>query len=218
MRRAGAIKLTAIIMAGGKGSRLGGELGEKPLVKIGGIEMLKRVDTALKGSRYIGRIFVACSPHAPRTLNEAKRRGMRVVVAPGEGYVEDMKYVMRRLQLRHAALVVNSDLPLLTSELVDRAVESFLRAKKPALEVVVPSRTMSKLGFEPPYPSPSGLSPVGLNILDAKATKVGDDILEQAILIVKEVSELINVNTPKDIQKAERLLANRLTCSTGEDA
>jgi adenosylcobinamide-phosphate guanylyltransferase len=218
MKRIGPIKLTAIIMAGGKGSRLGGKFGEKPLVKIGGIEMLRRVDTALKGSRYISRILVACSPYTPRTLNEAKRWGMRVVVAPGKGYVEDMKYVMRRLRLQHAALVVNSDLPLLTSELVDRAVESFLRAKKPALEVVVLSQTMRELGFEPSYPSPSGLSPAGLNILDAKTTKAGDEILEQEILIIKEVSELININTPKDIQKAERLLANRLTCSTGEDA
>ncbi|MDG7045000.1 MAG: NTP transferase domain-containing protein [Nitrososphaerota archaeon] len=202
-------KFLAIVMAGGLGSRMR-ELGEKPLVKIGGKEILSLVVQALRNSKYIEQIIVACSPYTPSTVTEARKFGMTVVIAPGAGYIEDMRYVIKRVNTGHSgAVIVNSDLPFLTGDLINSAIEDFLRVKKHALAVMVPAWRMRKLGFEPSLVL-NDLSPAGLNILDTKALveKSDNDWLEQETMIVtNKVFQLVNVNTPDDVRRAEWLLA-----------
>lgn len=207
------VKLTAIIMAGGKGSRMVG-LGEKPLVKVGGVEMLRRVLNALQDSKHVEGIVVACSPHTPSTAEKARSLGLLVVIAPGEGYVEDMKYVMSKAQIERA-LVVNSDLPFITGESIDIAVERFTEVRKPALTVMVPTDKMRKLGFEPSYHL-AGLSPAGVNLVDA--TVLHEDETEQETFVMDEILQLININTPADIRRAEKLLVELQAQSTGRGA
>jgi len=194
---------TAIIMAGGKGGRMAG-LGEKPLVKVGGVEMLRRVLKALQDSKYVGRVIVACSPHSPSTAKRARSLGLQVVTAPGEGYVEDLRCIISKTQIEYA-VVVNSDLPFITGELIDKVVERFLLAKKPALTVMVSTEEMKKLGLEPAYQF-AELSPAGVNVLETRGLyKNGTD---EETFVMTDVLQLINVNTPSDVRKAEKLLVD----------
>jgi adenosylcobinamide-phosphate guanylyltransferase len=177
-------------------------LGEKPLVRIGGIPMYKRVLTALQGSRYIEEIVVATSPHTPDTTKDSIVHGIRVIVTPGDGYVADMKHLGRVLSA-DSILAVNSDLPFITSEIVDMAIDRYWKSGKPALTVMIPTDETRKLGFESQY-TVGGLSPAGVNIIDTKL--LGSDQADEEILIVHDPIPLLNVNSLEEVQLAEKLI------------
>jgi adenosylcobinamide-phosphate guanylyltransferase len=188
-------------MAGGKGTRIR-SLGEKPLVKVGGTVMLRRVVTALKDSRHIGEIAVAWSHHAPKTAREAANLGIRAIMTPGLGYIEDLRHALNLLGVEDA-LVINSDLPFITGSIIDEVCDRYERNQKPALTVMVRIDKIRELGFEPSY-GEQGLSPVGINVV--RGPLVGDDEVDQEIFVVEDALSLININTPEDVGRAERLL------------
>ena len=58
--------VTALVMAGGKGTRMGTRT-EKPLIELGGDPMIKRVIDALSASKKVSEIIIATSPNTPKT-------------------------------------------------------------------------------------------------------------------------------------------------------
>ncbi len=195
------MKFTAIIMAGGKGTRMG-KLGEKPLVKVGGTEMFKRVASAVKDSRNIKEVTLTSTHHTPNTTKEAASFGLRVMMTPGIGYIEDLRYVLNSLGVE-AVLVINADLPFITSPIIDKVCNHYVKAQKPALTVMTKVEKIRELGFEPTY-TEQGLSPVGINVV--RGPLIGEDEMGQEILVLEETLSLININTTEDVQRAERLL------------
>lgn len=195
------MKFTAIIMAGGKGTRMR-SLGEKPVVKVGRTEMFKRVVSALEDSRQIEEVVIASSPHTPNTTREAENLGLQVIITPGVGYVEDLRYALNRLGVEHA-LVINSDLPFITGSIIDEVCDRYERSRKPALTVTTKTDKIRELGFEPTY-GQQGLSPVGINVVGGPL--IGNDEMDQEIFAIEDALPLINVDTPEDVLRAERLL------------
>jgi adenosylcobinamide-phosphate guanylyltransferase len=128
--------MDAVVMAGGKGSRMGGV--EKPLALLDGKPLLGYVLKALLGSRLIGRVYVAVSPNVPRTSDYARKySGDRVatVMTPGQGYVEDTAYAVKALGLSEPLLVISADLPLITPVIIDLVVSEYVKCGKEALSV-----------------------------------------------------------------------------------
>jgi hypothetical protein len=82
--------MLAVIMAGGKGSRL--NLGEKPLVTIAGRPMISYVIRAFE--MYGCHIVVVASDKTPMTQNWCRVSGIDLFCAKGNGYVEDMPYLL----------------------------------------------------------------------------------------------------------------------------
>lgn len=195
------MKFTAIIMAGGKGTRMR-SLGEKPVVKVGKTEMFMRVVSALEDSRQIEEVVIASSPHTPNTTREAENLGLQVIITPGVGYVEDLRYALNRLGVEHA-LVINSDLPFITGSIIDEVCDRYERSRKPALTVTTKTAKIRALGFEPTY-GQQGLSPVGINVVGGPL--VGNDEMDEEIFAIEDALPLINVDTPEDVLRAERLL------------
>ena len=72
--------MDALVMAGGKGSRLG--MGEKPLVKLFGRPLIDYVVSALLDSS-ADRIFVAATENVPLTRKWALERELCVVDTKG---------------------------------------------------------------------------------------------------------------------------------------
>jgi len=197
------MNLSALVMAGGRGSRMAGE---KAIARVGGISMLSRVVEALSNSKMIDRVIVSSSSSTPKTSDEAQKLGLEVVNTPGMGYVKDMNYAIRTLNLEHV-LVINSDLPFINTELIDQVIDRYAKAEKPALTVMVPISKLTALGFEPTYTTKLGdetLAPVGLNVLDGK--RIGDDEVAQEVVVMTDVLPFINVNNAADIERAEILL------------
>jgi adenosylcobinamide-phosphate guanylyltransferase len=198
--------VTALIMAGGQATRMITTT-EKPLLEIGGRPMIEHVAAALRQSRTVDRIVVAVSRNTPGTALKANELSMEVLQTPGEGYIFDMRYAIRKLGLSHV-LTVAADIPFITSEIVDRAVEKYRSSGKPSLAVMAPVDVYKNLGSEPEYVfeiDGRKLVPIGLNIIDGRM--IDKPELDQAVLVTSSEELATNVNTPEELEAArERFL------------
>ncbi|MBS7641012.1 MAG: NTP transferase domain-containing protein [Candidatus Bathyarchaeia archaeon] len=197
----------ALIMAGGRGSRLRA-CGEKPLVRICGKPMIEYVINALKGVNGINRIIVAVSKCTPKTAIFARERGLEIIWTPGRGFCLDLRYAIERLRLR-TVLVVCADLPLITSSFIDMVIRHYEECMKPALTVMTPLETCEKIGLSVDFVLNIGgrrLVPVGVSMIDGEKLRKTEGYLEEEIMIIEDIRAAINVDTPKDAEIAELLL------------
>ncbi len=196
------MKVTAVVMAGGKGTRMKSSE-EKPLLRVGGKPIIDRVIQALLNSRYISNIVVAVSDFTPKTARHIASLPVKVVLTPGKGYVSDLAYVVKMLDLR-TVMTVAADLPLLTSELVDNIAECYHGCGKPALAVAVPVETKQKLGMSLEYAFDFGgksVVPAGINLNDGN--RIDDDWLDQEVYVLDKREVAVNINTVKELRIAE---------------
>jgi adenosylcobinamide-phosphate guanylyltransferase len=196
--------VTALIMAGGRGTRMVPGV-EKPLAEVGGKPMLVHVVEALKKSESIERIVVAVSPHTPKTATVARKIGAEVLETAGLGYEEDMKFAIKQLKLNDV-MVLSADLPLLTPSLVERAIGSYRKEKKPALCVMAPIEAVEKNGAKPSFVFEAGeerMVPIGVNVIDG--TRIDEPKLEEAVLVANSDDSILNVNTAEELRMAREL-------------
>ncbi|MEM2876292.1 MAG: NTP transferase domain-containing protein [Candidatus Bathyarchaeia archaeon] len=197
--------VTALVMAGGRGTRIA-PLKEKPLLKICGKPMIERVLEALKEAGEVDDVVVTVSEHTPETAKFMENFPVKVLETPGKGYVHDLKYAVRKLNL-NTVLTISADIPLITSDVIDKIVERYRQCDKPALTVVVPIEIKESLGLSVEYVLNVGgksLVPAGINVVDGR--RIDDGELEEQIFIIDEEGVAVNVNTPIDLSVAERLL------------
>lgn len=190
------MKLSALIMAGGKGTRLGAGI-EKPLLELNGKFLIDYVIQAIEGSGYIGQIWSVTSPYTKKTEEYLKKKNLKVLRTPGKGYVEDLVLAINRLDLEKT-LVVSADIPLLTSRDIDWVIKKYLLQGLSALSVVLPLDVVEKSGVRPDTIM-EGHVPAGINIIDGKNLN-GDEFK----LVTKKLKFAINVNTIRDSELALR--------------
>jgi adenosylcobinamide-phosphate guanylyltransferase len=198
--------VTALVMAGGKATRMASQF-EKPLVEVSGKPMLLLVVEALKKSKNIDRIVVAVSPNTPKTALAAREIGVEVMETRGLGYEEDMKFAIKQRKLRDV-MVVSADLPVLTPVLVDRAIESYKREMKPALSVMAPAEIVERQGAKPSFVFQvrgRRMVPIGINLIDG--TRIDEPELEETVLIAEPDDSILNVNTIEELKVARELKA-----------
>ena len=200
--------VTALIMAGGKGTRM--KLSEeKPLIHVCGKPVIEYVLAALKGAKKIDQIIVATSATTPKTTALMKQLGVKVIETPGKDYVSDMGYTVQTLKLG-VFLAIAADLPLVKPEMIDSIVERYERAGKPALTVAVPLEVKTRLGMSIEYSFTTEenieVVPVGINVIDG-SKRYGDEWLDQDIYVLNHQELAVNINTVQELQLAERLLA-----------
>ncbi len=195
--------MDALVMAGGKGTRL--KMGEKPLVKLLGRHLIDYVVTALEDSS-AGRIFVATTGNVPITRKWAENRGLEVLDTPGIGFVADMISAVERSGVKEPILIVMADLPLITPDLLDRIVDIYEERPEIALSTHTPLGLHSRLGRRPDslfnYRGQL-IVPSGVNILD------GADIRreqEDYHLIMERLELAVNVNVSEDLKLCEKML------------
>jgi adenosylcobinamide-phosphate guanylyltransferase len=201
--------VSALIMAGGKGTRMGA-LEEKPLIKVCGKPVIEYVLEALKNAKKIDKIYVAVTDCTPNTAKYMEKYHAQIVLTPGQNYVSDMGYAVQTLKLGKF-LAIAADLPLVTAETLDRIVERYENCGKPALTVAVPIETKTRLGMSVDYSfkmDDKDVVPTGINVIDG-SKRYGDEWLDQDIFLYDKEELAVNVNTPKELTKAETLLANR---------
>jgi len=196
--------ITALVIAGGKGTRMNLEI-EKPLVSIGNKPIIEYVLYALRNAEEIDRIIVAVSKHTPRTKSKVKEWSVEVLETPGEDYVSDTQYAIKKLGLEKV-LVISADLPFVTSEIINKVVKKYERCGKPALAVMVPAKIPKKLGLKADrvLKEKKTLVPTGINMIDGK--RIDESELEQETFIIEKEEIAVNINTIQDLEVAERLL------------
>ena len=194
--------VTALVMAGGKGTRM--ELSEeKPLLQVGGKPVIEHVLMALKNAKKVSSIVVAVSDFTPKTAKMMLKFPVSVIKTPGKEYVSDMGYAVRTLCLKKT-LAIGADLPLITAEVIDAIVEHYERCGKPALSVVVSMETKVKLGLGGKYGfelNGKWLVPAGINVIDGR--RIDEEALDEEIYVSDRKEVAMNINTIQELRIAE---------------
>jgi len=197
--------VTALVMAGGQGTRL--ELKEeKPLLKIGGKSLIEHILNALKNTKKVDAIIVVTSKYTPRTAALARKLSFPILETQGMSFCLDARYAIKKLKLG-TVLTISADLPLVTGEFIDEVITHYEHCDKPALTVMVPLKIYKKLGLSTDYIfkiKGEHLVPAGINVLNGKEIH-GTELVTEEIFVVEKEEVATNVNTVKDLQIVERL-------------
>jgi adenosylcobinamide-phosphate guanylyltransferase len=196
------MSVAAVVMAGGRGRRMGLPV-EKPLLRVGGKPVVELVVDALRCARSVGRVVVAVSGFTPLTAEFVRGLGVEVVETPGREYVSDMGFAVKKLGLG-TVLAVAADLPLLTGAVIDDVLERYRGCGKPALAVAVPFGLRERLGLGVGYAFDWRGERVvfaGINVNDGR--RIDDAELEQEVYVVDKVEVAVNINTVDELRIAE---------------
>jgi adenosylcobinamide-phosphate guanylyltransferase len=195
--------MEALVMAGGKGTRMGSGGIEKPLTVVGGKHTVCRVIDALKGTQRIDRVLVSVSSNTPSTEKYLKDRGVETIRTSGESFVDDIHTAFQVMNGKYV-MYAPSDLPLLRSYTVEAFVDYFTRYPCESMLAVVDKETVVKTGITPSFSFDIGGTDwviSGLSILDRQKILNGD-LLTDSYFKTDWVDLAINVNTKYELQMA----------------
>ena len=195
--------MEALVMAGGKGTRMGFCGVEKPMIEVGGVYTVERVVNALKDSKNIDSILVSVSPNTPDTERYLNDIGVETVRTSGEDYVQDLHDAFRILKGKYV-LTCPSDMPLLRSYTVDAFVDYFQKNPNDSMTAIIEEEVVVKSGFTPSFDFEfEGKDWVlsGMNIMDRK--KILDDVvLGYSYFKTDWVDLAVNMNTEYELKIA----------------
>ncbi len=195
--------MQALINAGGKGTRMGKCGIEKPMHMVGDRPVVARVVEALQHSTHIDRILVSVSDNTPNTEEYLKSIGVETIRTSGESFMDDLHQAFESMDGDYV-LTCPSDLPLLTTEVVNTFIEYFVPGLMESAIAVVDEATVLSTGITPSYTREcNGRQWVlsGLCIMNRPRTLAGD-YLEEYLFETNWVELSVNVNTPKELDLA----------------
>jgi len=202
----------ALVMAGGRGSRLGLDI-EKPLVILNGKAMIEYVLDALARSSSFNRIFVSVSRNTPNTKAYLSKYDLIVLHTSGDNYVSDLVYSLNRIS-NHGSeptLIMPCDLPLVDADLI-RYIVSYYNYNHERYNNSWVAITLSgdllrslKLSDKPrAYSNDQYYS--GISIVDPDIVDASDCILyKEEYILIDDIRIAVNVNTLEDLKTAEML-------------
>jgi adenosylcobinamide-phosphate guanylyltransferase len=196
------MNIVALIMAGGKGTRFGGDT-EKPMADFMGKTIIRRVIEATKESKKIAETYVAVTANTPKTAKETKKVSVKVIKTDGKGYHEDLQQAIKIANLTCPVLIISADIPLLTGEFLDEIITKYIESGKPALTVMVPEETFQDYGLSAVslYEYNGNMYAVsGVNIMDGKRIL---EEQEQKVVFTSRPEAVFTVNSKKDLQAAK---------------
>jgi adenosylcobinamide-phosphate guanylyltransferase len=204
------MKVPALIMAGGKGIRMGLST-EKPLLPLLGKPLIDRVADAVANAKKVSECYVVTSPNTPETERHCKTKGWKVLRTDAKGYHNDLKQAARFAGLMGPILTIPADSPAVTGEFLDRIVGQFEACDKDFYAVFVPISAREVLGlsvdstdeYKGEWYAVSGVNVVNGNKIQREGK------IETSALITEEIEVLLNINTLKDLEIAEKIMQNR---------
>jgi adenosylcobinamide-phosphate guanylyltransferase len=202
--------LIAVIMCGGIASRMQQGGIEKPLLKVDGIAMVERVILALAGSDRFDRILAAISPNTPKTKELLKSKGIETIETPGEGYSNDLSYLLLKLKPQRV-MVVPSDIPLLNSQIISEIIDaidnssigSSRKEKGQAISIILEKGFVERTGAKPSIVLDQYCHS-GITIFNTMS--VGTEPVEEYYLVMNRKEIALNVNTKEELELAKKLL------------
>ena len=199
------MRVVALIMAGGRGKRFGGDI-EKPMARFMGKPLIRRVIEATKESKRIAETYVAVTSYSPKTAEEAAKASAKIVKTEGRGYHADAQQAVQDANLTCPVLIISADLPLLTGEFLDEIINKYEESGKPALTVLVPEEAFVEynLSAVSPYDHKGTMYAVsGINIIDGR--RITEE-QEQEVVISRRPEAIFNVNSSKDLESTKNFL------------
>jgi adenosylcobinamide-phosphate guanylyltransferase len=201
------MKVPALIMAGGKGKRMGLPI-EKPLLPFMGKPLLDWVVEAVQSAEKVSEFYVVTSGNTLETEKHCQRKGWKVLRTDAKSYHEDLKQAILEANLNCPVLTIPADLPAVTGKFLDKVISAYENGGKDALAVFVPIKTREELELS--ISSTDEYKGVwhavsGVNIINgAKIQEEGK--IDTNAIITEEIEVLLNINTPKDLEIAEKIM------------
>ena len=170
---------------------------------VGDKHTVERVIDALSGSSHIDRVLWSVSDKHPGDEKYLNSIGVETIRTSGESFMDDIHESFRNMEGDYI-LTCPSDLPLLTTEVVDTFIEYFVPGTMQSAIAVVDEETVRRVGITPSYTRESGgrnwvLS--GLCIMNREGTLRGD-YLEEYLFETNWPELAVNMNTPKELDIA----------------
>jgi adenosylcobinamide-phosphate guanylyltransferase len=202
-----ALKVPALIMAGGKGTRMGLAT-EKPLVPFLGKPLIDWVVNAVTSAKKISRFYVVTSPNTRQTQLYCQRKGWLIIQTDGKGYHADLKQTVVKEGLRCPIFTMPADVPALTGQALDNVVTAYERCGKDFLAVFVPIEKRQELGLS--ISSTDEYKGVwyavsGVNIVNGLRVQEEGKI-ETSAIISQDVEMMLNINTVADLEIAQKIM------------
>ena len=191
-------------MCGGRASRMQQVDMEKPLLKVDGVEMVERVISALASSDRFDRIVAAVSPNTPGTNKFLKSKAIETIETAGEGYSQDLSYLLSILKPQKV-VAVPSDIPLLNSKIVNEIISAIDERQKqePAISIILEKGFVEGIGVKPSIVL-NQYRHSGITIFNTMV--VGAEPVEERYLVMNRKEIALNVNTKEELELAEKLL------------
>jgi len=205
------MKVPALVMAGGKGSRMGVPT-EKPLLPFLGKPLIDWVAEAISKATKISEFCVITSSNTSQTEKHCISMGWKYVHTDAKGYHDDLKQAVAKLDWMGPVLTMPSDVPAITGAALDRIVAEFEACGKDFLAVFVPIKKRQELGLS--ISSTDEYKGIwyavsGVNVINGAKIQ-GSGKVETAAIITKEIEVALNVNTTKDLEIAGELMSKNL--------
>jgi adenosylcobinamide-phosphate guanylyltransferase len=201
------MKVPALIMAGGKGARMGLQ-DEKPLLPLLGKPLIDWVTQAVASAKNISEFFVVTSSNTTQTEKHCQNMGWKILHTDAKGYHNDLKQAASMAGLFGPILTVPADSPAVTGKFLDKTINQFQESGKDFFAVFVPIQTREGLGLSVDSTDEymgQWYSVSGVNIVDGtKIRKEGK--IETSAVITEEVEVLLNINTLRDLEVAEKIM------------
>jgi adenosylcobinamide-phosphate guanylyltransferase len=199
----------ALIMAGGKGSRMGLPI-EKPLLPFLGKPLIDWVAEAILNAENVSEFYVITSANTPRTEKHCVEKGWKFLHTEAKGYHNDLKQAVLKANLMGPILTMPSDVPAITGPFLDKVICAFEGCGKDFLAVFVPIKTRQDLGLS--ISSTDEYKGVwyavsGVNIING-AKVLCEGKIETSAIITEETEVLLNINTTKDLEIAQQIMKN----------
>lgn len=201
------MKVPALIMAGGKGKRMGFSV-EKPLLPFLGKPLIDWVVEAIVSAEKVSEFYVVSSDNTPETEKHCKSRDWQVLRTDAKGYHADLKQAVQEAGWAGAVLTIPADLPAVTGRFLDKVVSVFEVCGKDFLAIFVPIKARENLELSVSSTDEyQGVwyAVAGVNIVNgAKIHEPGK--IETSAMITEETEVLLNINTPEDLKIAEKIM------------
>jgi adenosylcobinamide-phosphate guanylyltransferase len=202
-----ALKVPALILAGGKGKRMGLPV-EKPMMPFLGNPLLDWVVKAVASAGKVSEFYVVTSTNTPETEKHCQRKGWKVLRTDAKGYHSDLKQAVRLAGLQGPVLTIPADLPAVTGKFLDKVISAFEGCGKDFLAVFVPIEKREDVELSVSSTDEyKGIwyAVSGVNIVNgAKIQEEGK--IETSAIITQDVEVLLNINTLKDLEISEKIM------------
>ena len=205
------MKVSALIMAGGKGKRMGLPM-EKPLLPLLGKPLVDWVAEAVLSAQNVSEFYVVTSVNTPETEKHCQSKGWKVLRTNAKGYHDDLKQATLMVGLMGPVLTIPADSPAITGNFLDKIIRHFEVCHKNFYAVFVPISAREELGFSIDSTDEyrgKWYAVSGVNIVNGAKIQ-GEGKIETSALITKEVEVLLNINTLKDLEIAQKIMQDTI--------
>jgi len=189
--------MIGLVMAGGKGTRM--NISNEKLLLEYKKPVIFHVIDSLNDSHCFSKVFAATSPNSPDTKNELEQRGIETLDTEGNGYVNDLNFLLQKMD--GFVFVVSGDLPLLDEEIIQIMTEKF-NSKNVWTSFLVSKKFLNSLGLESNLLINSGdidCVHTGISIINADKIQNLDPVKENYI-ILDDKRIAFNLNTKEDYE------------------